>query len=529
MLELLITGGRILDGSGNPAFHGALGVDDDRRLHVLRGDIGDVQAAKVLNATGKIVCPGFIDLHAHSALMLLAEPKNEAKVLQGITTELLGIDGNSYAPFTNHEDLVKFIRLNSGLEGAPDITPTWLSVAEYLAQYDSRIAGNIAYIIGNAAVRISAMGWKNCPPTARQLDDMVALMRTGMEEGAYGISTGLDYPPGSYADTDELIALSKVTGRFGGFYHTHVRNSLGDRFLDPFREALEIGRRADIPIHLTHFFQRAGSGARRGGARRLLGLVDDARNEGLDVTFDSHPYNLSSTRLLIMVPQWAHDGGPDALLDVLASKEGRKRLERELVPPNQNWYSVFLTYFKQPHNQKWEGRCVAEIAELTKRTPVETVCDLLIEEDLQLSYVAPHAAGNPNTIPHFLQHPVATFATDGLLIGDYPNPRGYGMMPFILGEWVMEEGLLGLSDAVRKMTWAPAQRIGLRNRGLLHDGFHADIVVFDPQTVMGTATQRHPKRPPVGIDYVIVNGTIVADHGVHTGALPGRALRRGRD
>src|SRR5262245_30222972 len=327
----------IIDGTGNPGFYGAVGVEGDR-ARILRGDVSALPAARLLDASGRIVCPGFIDMHAHSGLVMLAEPRHEPKVQQGVTTELIGVDGNSYAPFTTHEDFLRFVEINSGLDGNPPLPGRWSTVDQYLAMFHRKVAVNVAYIIGNSPLRVSGLGWDNRPASDRELANMKALLREGMEEGAFGLSTGLDMPPGSYASTAELVALSQEAIRLGGIYHTHVRYTLGDRFLDPFREALDIGRRSGIPVHITHFYQTA---VNAGGAERMLGLLEDARDDGLDVTFDSYPYPLSSTKLLIAIPEWAHDGGPERLKAVLGSPEGRARLHKEVVPRALSWWDMW--------------------------------------------------------------------------------------------------------------------------------------------------------------------------------------------
>jgi N-acyl-D-amino-acid deacylase len=300
-----------------------------------------------------------------------------------------------------------------------------------------------------------------------------------------------------------------------------VRYSLGDRFLDPFKEALDIGRGSQVPVHITHFYQRTTS---PGGAARMLQLVEDAREEGLDVTFDSYPYTLSSTRLLIMVPQGAHDGGVDRLKTVL--RTDRERLRKEMQPRAGSWTDIWLTNFKHHQHHRFEGRSIAEIAEIMGKDPIDVVCDLLLAEDLQVSYVS--ASGNGATLPKFVTHPLSMVGSDALLIGDYPSPRTYGTFPIILAEYVREERIVSLPDAIRKMTSFPAQRLGLPDRGLLRDGCKADLVVFDPRRVKAPATRQNPKQFPIGIDHVIVNGKVVIDEGRHTGVLAGRALRRGR-
>jgi N-acyl-D-amino-acid deacylase len=522
VLDLLITNARIIDGSGGEDFHGAVGVETDS-IRIFRGDASRLRAQRIIDAERKVVCPGFIDMHAHSGLVMLADPRHEPKVRQGVTTEVIGVDGNSYAPFRSHDDLHDFVRMNAGLDGDPALDQRWSTVAEYLLAFDHKAAVNVVYVIGNSPLRINAVGWEDRQAEPRQLEDMKAMLREGMEEGAFGMSTGLDYPPGSYATTDELVALCKQVANLGGIYHTHVRYSLGDRFLDPFREAVEIGRRSGAPVHVTHFYQRNPVA---GAARAMLGLLEDAREEGLDVTFDSYPYTLSSTRLTIVLPGWVQDGGPRRLFAALRSPEARERLRREVGPRGPSWQEMWLTNFAKPHNHDLEGRSIAEVAAIRGTSEVDAVCDLLLDEDLRVCFVT--AGANGNTLPKFVAHPLSMVGSDAVLLGDFPSPRTYGTFPVILSEYVRMEGFLSLPEAVRKMTSFPAQRLGLSDRGLLRDGMRADIVVFDPAEVSAPATRRAPKQYPSGIEFVIVNGTVVVESGRHTGELPGRALRRGR-
>jgi N-acyl-D-amino-acid deacylase len=524
MLDLLITGGQIIDGTGNVGFYGAVGIEGET-VRILRGDVSEMQAARTIDVSGQVVCPGFIDFHAHSSLMILAEPRHEPKVRQGVTTEVIGIDGCSYAPFRDPEDLKRFIDLNSGLDGRPELSQRWSTVAEYLALFDEKVAVNICYLLGNSPLRVATTGWEDRPPTDQDRANMKAVLREAMEEGAWGMSTGLDYPPGNYADTAELIELSKEAARLGGIYHTHVRYRMGDMYLDPFMEAIEIGRRSGIPCHITHFYQ--SSVTSRGGAERLLALVEDARDkEELDVTFDSYPVIYGSTRLLIVFPDWTHDGGPDRIRQVIRSEEARARLRREIVPRALSWDDMWLTYFRQPHNHKFEGKSIAEVAEMMGKHPVDAMSDLLVDEDLQVCFIG--AGANGLTLHKFIAHPMSMVGSDALLIGDFPSPRSYNCFPLILSEYVREERHMSLPTAIRKMTSFPAQRLGLPDRGLLRDGFKADVVVFDPKTVRGPATKANPKQFPIGINYVVVNGKVVVDNGEHTGTLAGRALRRGR-
>ena len=319
--DIRIVNGTIVDGTGTPGRPGAVEIREGRLL--LTGDAGtDEPATRTIDATGKVVAPGFIDLHSHSGLMLLADPLHEPKVRQGITTEVIGVDGNSYAPFATQEDLEAFVQLNAGLDGDPrrthNTTIDWDTVASYLTRFDGTISLNVAYLIGNSPLRIQAVGWDDAPATPQDRARMAALLSEGMQEGAFGLSSGLDYPPGSYATTDELAELAREAGRNGGFYHTHVRYSLGDRFLDPFREAIEIGRLGEAPAHITHFYHRKTF---PGSPDQMLELVDRAREDGLDVTFDAYPAEWASTRLLILIPTWVQAGGPARTKERLADAE----------------------------------------------------------------------------------------------------------------------------------------------------------------------------------------------------------------
>jgi N-acyl-D-amino-acid deacylase len=522
MLDLLITNGLIIDGTGSPGYYGAVGVEGDT-VRIFRGDLTGVEAARVIDATDHVVSPGFIDMHSHAGLVILSEPEHHPKVRQGITTELIGVDGNSYAPFRSHDDFLDFVTLNSGLDGNPPLPGRWSTVEQYLEMFDRKTAVNIAYILGNSPVRINAIGWENRPATQADIANMKAIIREAIEEGAFGLSTGLDYPPGNFADTGEIVELCKYVAELGGFYHTHVRYRLGDRYLDPFKEALEIGTRSGIGTHITHFYQRQPS--TRSG-QGLLRLVEDAAESGQDVTFDSYPYVFGSTRLLIMVPDWTHEGGIARLKEALRFQESRQRLKKEMEPRGPSWDNIWLTYFKCPENHEYEGLSVEAIARMRGQHPIDAICDLLLEEDLQTCYVTDGANGN--TLPAFVTHPLSMVGSDAVLLGDFPSPRTYGCFPVILSEYVREENQMSLPNAIRKMTSFPAQRLGIPDRGILRDGFKADITVFHPRNVRATATRTQPKQFPIGIEYVIVNGTVVIDQGQHTGALPGRALKRGR-
>ncbi|MDP9250635.1 MAG: D-aminoacylase [Chloroflexota bacterium] len=527
-VDVLITGGTLIDGSGADGRRGAVGVSEGR---IQLGESGwRPLAARTIDATGLVVAPGFIDLHSHGGLVILADPRHEPKVRQGVTTEVIGVDGNGYAPFARHEDLLAFVEMNSGLDGHPEIAYDWDDMASYISRYDRGQAVNIAVLVASSALRIGAIGWDGQPADARAIASMRAMLREGLEEGAFGVSTGLDYPPGSFASTDELAELTNEAAKLGGFYHTHVRYPLGDRFLDPFREAIEIGRRGEGPVHLTHFYHRQ---THPGGPEQLLSLVDDARRGGRDVTFDTYPYEWASTRLLIQLPQWVQSGGPMALKERLADRSVRDRLRAEMAGRGAaytgpaGWADLRLCAFTRPENLRWESATLADVMHETGSDAIDAICDLLLSENLAVAQVS--SGPWSETLPHFVRHPVGMVGTDSTFLGEKPSPRTYGSFPRILGQFVRDEELLSLEEAVRKMTSAPAARLGLTDRGLLRDGFAADVVIFDAVRVRSNATYDQPRRYPDGIEYVIVNGELVVDGGVHTGALPGRALRRGRN
>ena len=348
---------------------------------------------------------------------------------------------------------------------------------------------------------------------------MQQLARQGMEDGAFGFSTGLTYPPGAYSDTNELVSICEAISDLGGFYMSHARYTKGDQLLDPFREAIEIGQRGGVPAHISHYHSPVeGMGA------RMIDLVDEGRNAGVDVTFDQYPYAAASTILHSLLPYWVHAGGPDALVERIKSPRVRDEIGDSVNPM---WGSTLDNYIfshiGSDKNKEWEGRSLTDMADFENKRMVDSICDLLIEENLEVGFVA--RTGNPENIRQIVRHSAHMVGSDGVLTGEMPNPRTFGTFPYVLGQFSREEGLFRMVEAVRKMTALPAQRLGFQDRGILRDGMKADIVVFNPDTVKANATFEEPKQYPEGISHVIVSGKIVIDNGKHTGALPGRALK----
>ena len=311
MFDLLIRNARVEDGTDqdSPADseRASVGISGDE-LTLIRGDTSSLEANRVIDAGGRVVCPGFIDMHSHSDLMMLAEPRHEAKVRQGVTTEALGMDGLSYAP-TSPANLEQLLNYLAAVNGRPPPDVRWSSVKEFLDLFDGNAACNVVYLVAHAAIRVEAMGWEDRQPTRAELARMQELARQGMRDGAFGFSTSLTYPPGAYSETEKLVSICQAIGELGGIYFTHARYSLGDRLLDPFKEALEIGRRSRAPVHISHFHSPVD-----GMGERMVALVDEGRNSGLDVSFDQYPYAVASTVLHSLLPYWVHPGGPTALL-----------------------------------------------------------------------------------------------------------------------------------------------------------------------------------------------------------------------
>ncbi len=517
MFDVLIKGGTIIDGTGNVSFKGDVAIEGDR-LKVLVGDTSSVPAANIIDATTYIVAPGFIDVHTHSDLIALSEPLNEPKIRQGICTEIVGLDGLGYAPLSK-KNLEMMLLYYSGLNGYPKLDYSWRSVAEYRQQFYHKTSGNIAYLIPNSCLRAEIVGWDWRPATKDEIRRMQDLIRQGMAEQAIGLSTGLSYPPGIWASTEELVELCKTVAECGGIYVTHVRYDLGDCAFDPFREAVEIGARSGCPVHISHYFANI---ALRGQTANMLQLVDEARANGVDLTFDAYPYEAGSTTMHVAVPMWAHSGGPYELLKRLKNKDDRDKMHGQFIKLIGPVEGIIISAVKTEKNKWCEGLTVEVVANKLKKDPWDAMWDLMIEESLEVACY--FFIGDMNDVKVIMTHPAHMFATDGLRIGGMPNPRTYGNYPKILGQLVRDEKILSMEQAIRKMTSFPAQRFGLANRGILRDGMKADVVVFNPVTVSGTATFANPKQFPLGIEYVFINGKMVVEKKKHTGALPGEPL-----
>jgi N-acyl-D-amino-acid deacylase len=526
-LELLLRGVQVVDGTGAAGFQGSVGIVGRTIALVSRDPECDLPADRVLEGGGLAVAPGFIDLHAHSDLALLTDRQHLAKVAQGVTFELLGQDGLSYAP----SDPVTAPQLRDRLIGwngeVPRDLPAFGTVASYLDRLDDGAAVNAGYLVPQGNIRMLVMGWRQGRPTGDELTRMCSLVAQGMEEGAFGLSTGLTYTPGMYADTDELVALCRVVASYGGFLATHQR-SYGAGAMDAYREMVDIARRSGVALHLSHATMNFA--VNRGRAGELLALVDDALADGLDVTLDSYPYTAGSTSLVSLLPSWVFADGPKALLGRLRDPNQRVRILRELDVEGSDghhgvaadWSAIQVSGVRRDANAGWVGRTVAEIA--AGGMPAEAYLDMLLADDAGSSCLM--HVGDEDNVRAIMRHPSHTAGSDGLLVGARPHPRGWGTFARYLGHYARDEGVLTLEDCVAHLTSRPANRLGLADRGLVAEGYVADLVLFDPATLADTATYVDPRRTPRGIPYVLIGGEFVIDEGARTDALPGRALRR---
>ncbi|MER8182789.1 D-aminoacylase [Kitasatospora sp. NPDC094015] len=523
MPDLLIRGARIIDGTGAERRRADLAVT----AGVITEPDG-APAARTIDADGLVLAPGFVDLHAHSDLAVLTEPAHLAKVSQGVTCEVLGQDGLSYAP-VDGPTLDRLRRQLAGWNGNPDgFAWDWRTVGEYLDRLErSGTAVNACYLVPHGTLRALVVGWQDRPATAAELDRMRGLLAQGLREGAVGLSSGLTYTPGGYASTAELTELCRVVAEHGGYHCPHTR-SYGAGALAAYAEMIEVSRRSGAPLHLTHATMNFG--VNRGRAGEFLALVDAALADGLDLTLDSYPYLPGSTTLAALLPSWATEGGPDRTLERLAEPAARERIRIAMEERGSDgchgvvadWATVQISGVRDPALADRVGRTVAELA--GGRGATAAFLDLLLADRLGTTIL--QHVGHEENVRAIMRHPVHTAGSDGLLTGARPHPRAWGTFPRYLGHYARELGVLTLEEAVARMTGRPARRLGLHRRGLIRPGYAADLVLFDPLTVRDTATFEHPKQAATGIPYVFVNGVAVIDDGRPTGARAGRTLRR---
>jgi N-acyl-D-amino-acid deacylase len=527
--DIVITNGHIIDGTGSPWYSGDLGIRDGRIAAI--GNLAAASRKRTIDAGGKVVAPGFIDMLGQSELTILVDPRLPSKIYQGITSEITG-EGDSVAPLND-----ALIQAGHSEYDYYKITPDWHTFRQYFARLEKQGMGiNLASYVGATRVRRFVLGEEDKQPTPDQLAQMQALVREAMNDGAVGVSTALEYAPAPYAKTEELIALASEAGKLGGIYSTHMRNE-SDSVLEAIDEALRIGREASIPVEIWHI--KVAGKNNWGRMPEVVAKINEARAAGADVTADTYAYTAWYNDFSAFIPPWAHDGGNAKLVARLQDPATREKIRKDMLTPSKDWDNewqeipgpdaIMIGAVQNPTLLPMQGKRLSEIAKLWNKDPMDALFDFLIQDPS--TGVAVFGMSQPD-VTLALQQPWVAIDNDsegtspeGILGQAHPHPRAYGTFPRVLAKYVREEKVLSLEDAIRKFSALPAQRMRLTDRGVLKAGMWADVVIFDPATVHDRATFDNPNQLSEGMDYVLVNGVPVIDQGKMTGSLPGKVLR----
>ncbi len=528
--DLIIRNGRVIDGTGKPAFNNDIAIKDDRIVEM--GNLRGVKAKREIDARGQIVAPGFIDMLGQSEQYVLIDPRAMSKVMMGVTTEITG-EGESIAPVND-----RILKEQEDFNRRFNLTVDWRTFDEYFKRLDKQGAGvNLGTFVGATQVREYVIGYDNRPPTAAELGQMKRLVADAMKDGALGLSTSLQYVPARFAKTDEIVELAKVAHQYGGIYITHQRSE-ANAIDDSMKEVFEIARRANIPAEIWHF--KTAYKKNWGRMPEMLQRIAAARRQGLKITADVYPYVAGSTSLSACLPPWALEGGTDKMIARLKDAATRERLKKEISTDSKDWENIYLgsggpsgILIGSVTNREldnWQGKRLSEIAAAQNKDPLDALLDFIIADHGQTGAI--FFMMQESDMNAALKSPFVSIctdsgarATDGPLAGSKSHPRGWGTYPRILGRYIRDENLMPLELAIHKMTGLPASNVGLKQRGLLREGYFADITIFDPKTVIDRATFEEPNQYPVGINYVIVNGQIEVDNGQRTPANSGRVLR----
>lgn len=536
MLDILILGGTIVDGTGRPGFRGDVGIIDDRIAFIGTATNSMIQsAATVISAEGKVVAPGFIDCHTHSDLSLLTAPDAVSRLYGGVTTEITGNCGVGVAPISEEyrEDLEHYF-----LSMFPISNPlhrpvfAWNSFGEYLSCLEQNPpAINIGALVSQGAVRLAVKGFQKGAATSEELLRMQQLVSEAMKSGAFGLSTGLNYLPGAFCDKNELTEVTKPVSAFGGMYVSHIRTQ-SEGIFDALDEAFSIAREANVGMHISHL-KLLGSPV-WGKTDELFAKIHQARAAGLPVSFDAYPYEAGATGLIALLPHWAMEGGIPALMERLSGSDTRKRIQADCVNGLPGWQAMIKTVgfdhitisdLPGKENQVLIGKTISEAAQMRGQTPFDTLFDVLLEEKGNASMVISHLS--PGDVDAIITHPDCIIASDSTSAASgRPHPRYFGTNAKVFKTYVRQKKLLTLEDTVRKMTSLPAKQFHISKRGELREGYYGDVLIFDPKTIGDTATYENPTRYSAGMDTVIVNGQIAFSRGAPTGTLAGRVIRR---
>ena len=528
MLDIAIVGGTILDGTGEPSYPADIGISGDK-IEII-GDLSNVKASRIIDATGMSVSPGFIDTHTHSEGALLEDPQHANAIRQGITTLFLGIDGMSYAPLSGKNYLM-YRHWLSGLLGHPPKDIDMSTVEAFRSNYHKKVSVNTAYLVPHGTVRLETVGFRDVPLLGDDLISAERLVKEGMDQGAVGFSTGSSYYPGAWGDTDELISLCRIVQHAGFVYMCEPRRANPERAFGNggIKEGIEIARRSGVKLHFAHY---RTSPETAGQIDDLVGEIDDAKAEGLDVTFDIYPYPTGSTIPISFLPSFAQDGGPDSILRRLKNPSDRSKiinyLEDEYKSPDRGLAATVISYC--PTNPDLEGMSLPDISATRNISMGAALLDILLEANLEVGYVIPPPASVglwrqvSEDIMNLLSREDYMVCSDITPAGTMPHPRSYGAFPRILGRLRRQFDIMTLPQVIQRMTDNPARRFGLKNRGRIASGYYADLVVFDAEHVIDTATYDDPRQYPIGIPYVLVNGKIAVDDELCTGVFAGCAI-----
>lgn len=526
MFDLIIRHARVIDGTGSPWFKGDVAVQDGRI--VAMGPMLSGDAKEEIDATGLTLTPGFIDIHSHSDFSLVVDGSAESRLLQGVTTEIGGNCGLSPAPVLPERlDLLQ--KYSAFL--TPDLEWSWESFGQFLQKVaENRPGVNFGGLVGHGTLRVAAMGFDRRPPTESELLTMRSLLRDSMEQGAFGLSSGLIYPPGCYADTDELAAIAEVLAPYGGVYETHMRNE-GDGILESIDESAAVGERAGVPVQIAHHKVVGRHNWGRGAESQ--GRIAHWRAQGLDIANDQYPYTASSTTITTIFPDWAHEGGVDGLLMRLTTPATRKQLLSEvaerMAKQSRRFEDILIASVNLPENKHLEGKTVAEAAAEAGSDPLEFCFDLVVAEKAGVASVV--FGMDEADVKTIMAHPLTMIGSDGSSMPitgpGKPHPRNFSTFVRVLAKYALAEQVISLEEAVRKMTSLPASRMRLFDRGMIRPGAWADLVLFDPAELAETATFAAPRQAPTGIKRVFVNGQLAVKDGQVTGVRAGQVLRFG--
>lgn len=534
-MELLIKNGRLLDGTGADWFRADVAISEGKIVEV--GRVSGFHADKEIDATGKIVSPGFIDMHSHSDMTALLYPEAESKVKQGVTTEVVGNCGFTLAPVA--DDTLELLKRSTDTVTpvSAALTWDWKSLSDYFERV-GRLGHSVNYapLVGQGTIRLSVMGFEKREPSDSEIRKMGSLLRDEIRDGAFGMSSGLVYTPGCFSKTEELVEVAKSMSAEGGLYFSHIRNE-SSGVLGAVGEAIRIGEEANVPVEVSHV--KVMGKSNWGLSSKIISLLEEGRQKGVEVNADMYPYTAGETALWAALPAWAQEGGVDASLARLKETTFRERVKSEMISPREGtqsfvadagWEGIQIPSVGSG-DKAVQGRTMAELAARDGMEPFDRFVKMLLDEKGEAAMIV-HSMGEAD-VSTFMANPLVSIGSDqnGVTPGRGPlggllHPRAYGCFPRVLGRYVRENQILGLPEAIRKMTSLPAGKLRLKNRGLVMPGYWADIVVFDPMTIQDRATFENPTLFPEGIDCVIVNGTPVVEKGVHTGSRPGKVLRR---